>query len=313
MYQGKKIIIHLGALGDLIHTCKAIEGSKESNDFILITDQDFYKPLNELFELKILTVSSNFFVLLKNILRVIFEILFAKSILVMHKKNFIFQIIKLMKSSKKFFYSKKTDQIIANRYEALKISFGFIDVDFEIINFKKISINQHLIKKIGKYILISANGGNKHAKYSARTINQYFLRDLLKNTNLNIVFVGSGKIDDEYYQGLEKILNTNKVFNLSSKINSIELLALLQNSKLNILNDSFPLQLAQYTSCKALALFGPTNPNEVLLPISNIFTIITKSFCKFCYDHRYSKNSLMYNCPNHICSKFYEISLNDYI
>lgn len=314
MFIKKKVIIHLGALGDLVHTCKAIEGTKDVENYILITDEDYYETLNQLFNITILSVSRNFLNPFNNNLKIIYHIFLAKSVLVMHKKKFIFQILKFFKSSENFFYSKKTDHKLQNRYDALKISFGYIKSDFKYIYFKQNALNKSLQHKIGNdYILIATNGGNKYAKYSARTVNPSFLSETLKYSKSVIVLVGEGKIDDFYYKQLKKILKNKKIINLSSKLNVLQLLSLIQNSKLNIMNDSFPMQIAQYTSSRVLGLFGPTNPNEVLLPNSKISTLVTKSICKFCYNHNYSKFSLMYNCTNNICSEFNKIYLNEYI
>lgn len=302
-------------MGDLVHTYNAISKiNQNKTNIILVTQKDYDYQLNKIFNINTHSISLKFPKIIIDFMKLLLILLFSKSILIMHKKNLIFEILRLFKK-KNFFYSKKTDKKIINRYEALKISFDKLNLDFEYSYLNKVYLKKLYLTKLAKknYILISTNGGNKYAPHSARTIDIEIINSILRRFNhIQIILAGSGDSDDKYYSKIMEKNEYQNIINLSSKLDVKELLFLLQNSKFNILNDSFPLQLAQYCKNKTYAFFGPTNPQEVLLPKSKITSLISESICKYCYDHNYGAFNLMYNCPNNLCGKYKELQFNEY-
>ena len=309
------VIFHWSAMGDLVHTYNAISNiNQNKTNIILVTQKDYDDQLNKIFNINTHSISLKFPRIIIDLIKLLLILVFSKSILIMHKKNFIFETLRLFKK-KNFFYSKKTDKKLINRFEALKVSFDKLNLDFEYSYLDRIDLKIPNFTELAKknYILISVNGGNKYAPHSARTIDIEIINSILRRFNdIQIILTGSGDSDDKYYSKIMEKNECKNIINLSSKLNVKELLYLLQNSKFNILNDSLPLQLAQYCKNKTYAFFGPTNPQEVLLPNSKITSLVSESICKFCYDHIYGPSNLMYNCPNNLCGKYKEWQLNEY-
>lgn len=302
-------------MGDLVHTYNAISKiNQNKTNIILVTQKDYDDQLNKIFNINTHAISLRFPRIIIDFIKLLFILIFSKSILIMHKKNFIFEILRFFKK-KIFFYSKKTDKKIINRYKALKISFDKLNLDFEYSYLNTVELKKPYLNELANenYILISTNGGNKYAPHSARTIDYKIIKSILRRFNdFQIILAGSGDSDDKYYSKITEKNEDKNIINLSSKLDAEELLYLIQNSKFNIFNDSFPLQLAQYCKNKTYAFFGPTNPQEVLLPNSEITSLVSNSKCKFCYDHKYGVLNLMYNCPNHLCGKYEKDQLNEY-
>ncbi len=86
--------------------------------------------------------------------------------------------------------------------------------------------------------------------------------------------------------------------NLIGKTTLLDLVAFYKRCQLVITHDSGPLHLARVSGCKTLALFGPTNPIEVVAESCDVLFGGKGLKCSPCYDGKaYAR------CQNNLCMK----------
>ena len=113
---------------------------------------------------------------------------------------------------------------------------------------------------VGKDFIVVAPGAKSHLKRWPEDNFVQLCDKVIAELGMAIVFTGVGGESDiiERISGKMK----TKAFNAVNKTNLRELAALLKKARVVVTNDSAPLHLACAVGCRALALFGPTDPEK---------------------------------------------------
>lgn len=93
------------------------------------------------------------------------------------------------------------------------------------------------------------------------------------NDQWNIYLLG-GPNDFEQCEEIKKLSNNNAVINLAGKLSFLESAALMQNAKMNYVNDSAPLHISSAMNAPVTAYFCSTVPSFGFGPLSNDSTIV---------------------------------------
>ncbi len=86
--------------------------------------------------------------------------------------------------------------------------------------------------------------------------------------------------------------------NLIGKTGVLDLVAFYRYCRLLIAHDSGPLHLARLSPCKVIALFGPTNPREMIGDTRDVLWGGKNLGCSPCYDGK-----TYASCQNNLCMK----------
>ncbi|HJO93052.1 MAG TPA: glycosyltransferase family 9 protein [Victivallales bacterium] len=154
---------------------------------------------------------------------------------------------------------------------------------------EKEHIESTLIEKsliLNKYIAVFPGGGtNMGEVVTVKRYPYYFeiLNRILRYKDIKILILG-GPGDSICCRELEnKINNKRQCINLQGKTNLQQLIWLIESSKFLLTNDTCALHIAIARNKPIITIFGPTDPNELVLPRDNIsvFKPVGTSSCYF--------------------------------
>ena len=94
-----------------------------------------------------------------------------------------------------------------------------------------------------------------------------------QSINLQVCLIGAPS-DFEYCQSIIEKVNHSNVINLANKLNLLDSAVLIQNAKMNYVNDSAPLHIASSMNAPVTAFFCSTTPSFGFGPLSDDFTIV---------------------------------------
>lgn len=129
-------------------------------------------------------------------------------------------------------------------------------------NIQTVSINNKTLDLIKtNYIVINPNASDlrlerRWGKENFRNL----ISQLVDKTNTYKIVVIGGKNEEKYVNHLLSKINNSEIINTAGKTNLEELIAIIQNAKLIISNDSGPMHIAFATNTPSVGLFGPCSP-----------------------------------------------------
>ncbi|MBL4593610.1 MAG: glycosyltransferase family 9 protein [Flavobacteriales bacterium] len=103
-----------------------------------------------------------------------------------------------------------------------------------------------------------------------------------------VIYLLGGSDDADQCENIKLLSKNKNVVNLSGKLSFLESAALMQNAKMNYVNDSAPLHIASAMNAPVTAYFCSTDPSFGFGPLSDNKTIIevkVKLKCKPCGYH----------------------------
>jgi heptosyltransferase-1 len=136
-----------------------------------------------------------------------------------------------------------------------------------------------------QYVLFLVGGTEVSKRWPAERYGE--LASLISKTyDLPVVLVGAGSTEAELAAQVEVTCNGN-VVNLVDKTTLSQVMAILQQAKLTIGNDSGPLHIAATFSVPLISLYGPTDP-RIVGPYGQTDHVI-EAGQNVSREHRYSK------------------------
>ncbi|MBF0490792.1 MAG: glycosyltransferase family 9 protein [Candidatus Omnitrophica bacterium] len=116
---------------------------------------------------------------------------------------------------------------------------------------------QSFLGKDSSFVLIAPYAADLSKTWDLEKFVQ-LSQSISRQYGLKIVMIGS----TEHRVGIEEIVRQSRVsiLNLAGQTNLIQLMALVQRSKIAIVHDSGPMHMASYLNKPIVALFGPTQP-----------------------------------------------------
>ena len=206
-----------------------------------------------------------------------------------------------------------TSSSILNNHDRLHKSLLYadlvkLDYQFEITKKEQFIKGFDKFKIQQDYVVIACGSGEieKNKRWSVENFST-FIEYILKETNLNLVFVGSSNesvIVNDIESRVSKC-DTNRINNLNGKTTLSELLYILGESKIVVCNDNGIGHIAAACGCNVLSMFGATD-YTITGPIGESVEIIFHpEKCSPCYPDL----DKMTSCNNNKCMK--NISVDD--
>jgi ADP-heptose:LPS heptosyltransferase len=297
----KVLIIKLQALGDILMTTPAIRLLKQNHPEVLIDHLVFETYMNVTqnngYINRVITVDRNKFKIKKFFY--LFGLLTAirkaryDTIINFHPSQAIRSACRLLGSKKvihtnpnlkkyRKYHAKTFQDIIIQNFEGIKNGLDNQKMDFFIDN-----KNLDRIKLSGyrNYMCIQPGGGNnlgESTRIKHWPVESYIhLIKLIRGFSpIAILLTGNSK-DCKIADAIEK--GSSGVVNLCGKITLDELAFLFSKSRVNVSGDTGAMHLAATTKTPLVALFGPTDPVQLLPQITTVNLIKTSLNCAPCY------------------------------
>jgi ADP-heptose:LPS heptosyltransferase len=297
----KILVIKLQALGDILMTTPAIRLLKQNHPEVLI-DHLVFEPYinvtqNNVYINQVIPVNRKKFKLKRflYLLRLLMRIRKARydAIINFHPSKAIRSACRLLGSKKiintnpnlkkyRKYHAETFQDIIIQNFEGIQNGLDNQKMDF-FIDTK--NLDQNKLSRYRNYMCIHPGGGNNLGE-STRIKHwpvENFV-DLIKRIHgispLSILLTGNSK-DCEIVDAIER--GSAGVDNLCGKINLDELAFLFSKSRVNVSGDTGTMHLAATTETPLVALFGPTDPVQLLPRRTSVTLIKTSLNCAPCY------------------------------
>ncbi len=134
-------------------------------------------------------------------------------------------------------------------------------ISFKYTKREKEKVDKLLVK--GKKIIGIHAGGGSTAQQRLWPRERFveLIKKILKNKKV-IVYLTGTQSEKEINEYIEKRINSDRLINLTNKLNLGELAYLMKRTDLFISNDTGPMHLAAAMSKKVIGLFGPNLPER---------------------------------------------------
>lgn len=140
-----------------------------------------------------------------------------------------------------------------------------------------------------KYIVISMVASSPKRMYDSGKFSKVI--NHLLESNYNIVLLGKGENDEDYYEEVIKNIDmksNNKIINLVSKLTLVESIQVIRNAEFFIGVDSGMSHIAYVLNKMAVVIYGCGDYGEFMHNDENIYYVINKLNCSGC--HWYCSN-----------------------
>lgn len=127
------------------------------------------------------------------------------------------------------------------------------------------------------------------------------------HVDYNVYLLGA-KDDFDYAELIRLKANSSNVVNLSGKLSLLQSAALMEDAKMNYVNDSAPLHLCSAMNAHVTAFFLSTTTQFGFVPVSDQSTIVETKIeldCRPCGSHGYMQ------CPKGHFKCALTIEMND--
>ena len=124
--------------------------------------------------------------------------------------------------------------------------------------------------KKGRYVCIAPTS----VWYTKQLPKEQWVKIINKVNDQDTVYLLGGTDDAEQCEEIKTLSNHKKVINLSGKLSFLASAALMQNAKMNHVNDSAPLHISSAMNASVTAYFCSTVPSFGFGPLSDNQTII---------------------------------------
>ena len=117
---------------------------------------------------------------------------------------------------------------------------------------------------------------------------EQWVKVIQKVSDKQLIYLLGGPGDNEQCEAIKELAANKNVINLAGKLSFLESAALMQNAKMNYVNDSAPLHIASAMNAPVTAYFCSTVPSFGFGPLSDNKTIIEvkeKLTCRPCGLH----------------------------
>jgi len=192
--------------------------------------------------------------------------------------------IKIKKKRK--YHAVTFQDVIIQNFKGTENGLIHPKMDF-MINFR--NVNQMNFSSLQNYLCIHAGGGNnigESTRIKHWPIEKYIQLIAIISREFPIHILLTGNSEDHEIMGTI-IKQNDKAINLCGKTNLDELAFIFSKSRVNISGDTGAMHLAATTNAPLIALFGPTDPVQ-LLPHGPAITLIkTPLNCAPCYFGRF--------------------------
>ncbi len=191
-----------------------------------------------------------------------------------------------------FFY----DEVIKHKFDT---RIHEVDRNLALIQFftDHTSYNPKLYPTAADYNFVSQFVINNESYYCFAPTSVWFTKqvpkyksiELLNRLNGKKVFLLGAPSDFKYCEDLIAQTQNTQTVNLCGKLNLLQSAALMQNAKMNFVNDSAPMHLASAMNAPVTAIYCSTVPDLGFGPLSDNYKIlqVEKLSCKPCGLHGY--------------------------